>query len=125
MNSLLASLLAMIAPVVVGSLTTVVMQLLKNISSMINGLPSYGKQLVVTLIAFGLTTAAGVLGIHLSTTNVSALSSTDVQSLLSSIVAILIHTGIKGSTGTPTVAPAAAATATDTATSSTPPTPAK
>ena len=80
-------------PIVVAGLTTWVYDKLKQGVTLLDKAPAFVAQIAVAVIAFGLTKASVVLGVSLSTTDIGALTSGDVQALLSASLAYLFHAG--------------------------------
>lgn len=84
-------LLATLIPVLVAGVTQYLVQALKKFVTIVDDFPALVKQLIVVLVAFGLTKASLVLGVTLGTTDLAALGSEDVSALLSAALAFLFH----------------------------------
>ena len=92
---LLALLLGVIFPLVSGYLTKWIMNGLKNMSTLVDRLPTAAKRVVVTLIASLITFVFGFLGVTLTDTTFSALNEPQIQALLSAAFAMIFHDGEK------------------------------
>jgi len=88
-------LVMLLIPVVVASLTTILFEKFQQGLTVLDKAPSYVKQVLVTVLAFGLTKLAALLGVSLSTTGIVDLKPEDFSALLSSGLAFLFHNGAK------------------------------
>lgn len=87
----MADLIATLIPVLVAGVTQYLVQVLKKFVTLVDGFPALAKQVIVVLVAFGLTKASLALGVTLGTTDLTALGSEDVSVLLSAALAFLFH----------------------------------
>lgn len=88
-------LLMLLIPVIVASLTTILFEQFQKGLTLLDKAPAWTKQILVTVLAFGLTKLAALLGVSLSTTGVVDLKPEDFSALLSSGLAFLFHNGAK------------------------------
>lgn len=94
MSSLLLSLLG---PVVIGPLTFLVMQVLKNSNTVVEGLPPLVKRMVVAGIAVAMTLIASFTGVPIHcdvASEVNCLTLLDhdtVKAVVAAAVAFLLH----------------------------------
>ena len=91
-------LLMLLIPVIVASLTTILFEQFQKGLTLLDKAPAWTKQILVTVLAFGLTKLAALLGVSLSTTGVVDLKPEDFSALLSSGLAFLFHNGAKTKT---------------------------
>lgn len=89
----MTELIGILIPIVVAGATTFVFDKLKDGLTILDRAPAFVKQVIVAIVAFGLTKASVFLGVSLSTTDIAALSSADLSALLSASLAYVFHTG--------------------------------
>lgn len=85
-------LLTVLIPIVIGAATTWLFDLFKKGLTLLDRTPPVVKQILVAVLAFGLTKATALFGITLSTGDIAGLTATDISTLLSAIVAYMLHT---------------------------------
>jgi len=94
MNNLV---LSAVVPLVVGPITFILMQAIKNLSPAVDALPPVAKRFAVAAIAVALTTLAQLAGVDLvcdpdATTNcLSTLDKDAVKSIVAAAIAYLLH----------------------------------
>lgn len=92
MQSILTTLLLpTLLPIITGYLSTGSMQWLKKISDTVNGFPSWLKPIVVFILSTAITVALKAVGWVVSPSDLGFLGSTDIQSVLGGLVAIVLH----------------------------------
>src|ERR1019366_7723223 len=89
--SFFAGILPVLLPIIVAALTVAGFELLQKGVAIIDGLPAAIKQVLVGVISYLLTAGSAALGIHLSTTDITGLSSADLSALISSGLAFVFH----------------------------------
>jgi hypothetical protein len=97
MNPTLLQFLTLLIPVIVGIGTVPLFDLIKKLSSLIDGLPDAVKQLLVLVIAYLLNLLGSALGVTLPTT-LGGLDSMTVGTLLSAILAYILKNAAQLST---------------------------
>jgi hypothetical protein len=90
------ALATMLVPVLVSILTVPILDGLKRISTAIDGLPGWVKQILAVFVAYGLTQGAALAQLPLPD-QLHLVTEVDVQSVLSAIGAWAIHAGRKAS----------------------------
>lgn len=110
MPSWLQQILTLAIPVIVGVLTVPLVNLIKKASTWVDALPDAVKQLFVLLVAYAANLLSGLLGVTLPT-SLGGFDSTAVGTLISAVLAYLLHlassVSIVKSTQAATVAPVA------------------
>ncbi len=86
-------LIGVLIPIVVAALTTFLFDKLKDGVTLLDKAPAWVKQVIVAVVAFGLTKASLFLGVTLSTDDITAITSTDLSALLSASLSYLFHAG--------------------------------
>lgn len=89
MNPILLQFLTLLVPVIVGIATVPLMDLLKKLSTLVDGLPDAVKQLLVIVIAYLLNLVGHALGVTLPT-SLGGFDSVTVGSLISAILAYVL-----------------------------------
>ena len=97
----MSGLLNMLLPIIVAALVVPGFELLQKGVTVVDALPAWAKQIIVGAASYGLTVLAGLLGVHLSTNDVTGISSADFSALLSSGLAFVFHLASKQSTAAP------------------------
>lgn len=85
-------LLVALLPVLMGVVVTFVMELLKHVGSWLEDAPGYLKQAVALVFAM-LVTWATSHGIPITATDLGALSSPEVQALLTWLISHVVYIG--------------------------------
>jgi len=93
----LIKLAELLGPTIVALLTVPLMGVIKRLSVKVDGSPAALKQIMVVLIAAGLTLGGGYLNLALPET-LSLFGEADVSALLSAAMAMGIHAGKKKTT---------------------------
>jgi len=88
-------LLPVVLPIIVAGLTTVLFEKFQQGITALEKSPAIVKQLTVAVLAYGLTKAAAVTGVALTSGDPAALTAQDFNALLSSGLAFLFHQGTK------------------------------
>lgn len=86
-------LITVLIPIVVGAATTWLFDRFKQGLALLDDAPAVVKQIAVAVLAFGLTQLAALLGITLSTHDIAGLTPTDISTILSALIAYLLHSG--------------------------------
>lgn len=84
-------LITILVPIVIGAATTQLFDLFKRGVTLLDKAPTVVKQVAVAVLAFGLTKLSALLGIQLSTTDIAGLTATDISTILSALIAYLLH----------------------------------
>lgn len=84
-------LITILVPIVIGAATTQLFDLFKRGVTLLDKAPTVVKQVAVAVLAFGLTKLGAMLGIQLSTTDIAGLTATDISTILSALIAFLLH----------------------------------
>lgn len=90
-HSILQSLLAMLLPVIVATLTFAGFEGLQKLIGWVDKLPAPIKQIAVGVLSYLLTAAAGLAGLHLSSTDIAGMNQADVSALISYGIANIFH----------------------------------
>jgi hypothetical protein len=96
MVDVLLNLLAYVGPFVVGLVTVPLFDLVKKGSAWVNGLPVWGKQVAVVLVASALTFLGQFLLVALPV-DLALFTEGDVSALLAAIIAFAVKAGKKAS----------------------------
>jgi len=91
---IISKLLELVGPTVVALATVPLMGLLKKGLALLDKAPAMLQQILVILIAFGLTQLGGVVNVALPT-DLSLFTESDLGALLSAGMAMAIHAGTK------------------------------
>jgi len=85
----------MILMIVIGAATaalvTPLMQLLKKVSSVVDGLPAALKQLAVGLLAFGVAKLYALLGLPMPDSGFLGMDATAAQTFVGAVLSFLAH----------------------------------
>src|SRR5690606_9511548 len=86
-------LVAVLIPIVVAGVTTWLFDRLKEALAIVDEAPAMVKQALVAVVAFGLTKLSIMLGVTLTSADVTMLTEADLAGLLSAGLSYLFHNG--------------------------------
>jgi hypothetical protein len=85
------NILSVLLPILVAALTTLGFEYLQKAITLVDALPDVVKRLIVGAVSFGLTALAAALGVHLSSSDPTALQSGDLSALIAAGLSYVFH----------------------------------